>query len=85
MNSTQASGAEIERTTIAPVTRRPIPFLLLLYIIAWLDRLNVGLAAQMNQDLGFSASVYGLGAGIFFTGYARGTRGLIARCDSGAR
>jgi ACS family tartrate transporter-like MFS transporter len=53
------------------VTRRLIPFLLLLYIIAWLDRVNVGFAAlQMNQDLGFSPAVYGLGAGLFFIGYA---------------
>src|SRR5262245_59784337 len=62
---------DIERTTIAMVTWRLIPFLLLLYIIAWLDRVNVGFAAlQMNQDLQFSASVYGLGAGRFFIGYA---------------
>ena len=61
----------LERSTISAVTWRLIPFLLLLYIIAWLDRVNVGFAAlQMNQDLGFSASVYGLGAGIFFIGYA---------------
>ena len=68
----QPAGADdIERTTIATVTWRLIPFLLLLYIIAWLDRVNVGFAAlQMNQDLHFSASIYGLGAGIFFIGYA---------------
>lgn len=61
----------IEQTTIRKVTWRLIPFLLLLYFIAYLDRVNVGFAAlQMNQDLGFSASVYGLGAGVFFAGYA---------------
>lgn len=52
------------------VFRRLIPFLGLLYIIAFLDRVNVGFAAlSMNKDLGFSNTVYGLGAGIFFIGY----------------
>ena len=61
----------LESATIAKVTWRLIPFLLLLYIVAWLDRVNVGFAAlQMNQDLGFSAAVYGFGAGMFFIGYA---------------
>ena len=61
----------LEATTIAKVTWRLIPFLLLLYIVAWLDRVNVGFAAlQMNEDLGFSAAVYGFGAGVFFIGYA---------------
>jgi len=42
----------------------------LLYIVAYLDRVNVGFAAlQMNEDLGLSDAVYGLGAGIFFIGY----------------
>ena len=50
--------------------RRLIPFLFLLYIVAYLDRINVGFAAlQMNQALGFSARTYGLGAGIFFLSY----------------
>ncbi len=68
-NSTDAN--DVESATIAKVTWRLIPFLLLLYIIAWLDRVNVGFAAlQMNEDLGFSAAVYGFGAGVFFVGYA---------------
>src|SRR4029079_173097 len=42
----------------------------LLYIVSYLDRVNVGFAAlQMNQDLGLSASVFGLGSRIFFIGY----------------
>jgi MFS transporter, ACS family, tartrate transporter len=50
---------------------RLVPYLLLLYVIAWLDRVNISFAAlQMNADLGFSAAVYGLGAGIFFAAYA---------------
>lgn len=49
---------------------RIIPFLFLLYIVAYLDRVNVGFAAlDMNRDLGFTAEVYGLGSGIFFLSY----------------
>lgn len=66
-----ASRSTLERSALGKVTRRLIPFLLLLYIVAWLDRVNVGFAAlQMNRDLGFSAAVYGFGAGVFFAGYA---------------
>src|SRR5262249_52429194 len=52
------------------VARRLIPFLFVLYIANYLVRINPGYAAlQMKADLGFSDSVYGLGAGIFFIGY----------------
>jgi ACS family tartrate transporter-like MFS transporter len=52
------------------IWRRLIPYLFVLYIIAFLDRVNVGYAAlEMTKDLGFTAEVYGLGAGIFFIGY----------------
>jgi MFS family permease len=52
------------------VRRRLVPFLFLCYIFAYLDRINVGFAAlQMNAALGFSAAVYGFGAGIFFLSY----------------
>jgi len=55
----------------AKVTRRLIPFLMLLYIVAWFDRINVGFAAlQMNADLKFSPAVFGIGSGLFFIGYA---------------
>jgi len=65
------SVSELERATMARVTRRLLPFLLLLYIISWLDRVNVGFAKlQMNAEFGFSETVYSLGAGIFFIGYA---------------
>ncbi len=65
-----STDSELARTTIGKVTRRLLPFLLLLYIVSWLDRANVSFAAlQMNIDLGFSAAVYGFGAGIFFIGY----------------
>jgi ACS family tartrate transporter-like MFS transporter len=59
-----------QRQTLERVTRRLIPFLFVLYIVAYLDRINVGFAAlQMQADLGFSDAVYGFGAGIFFLGY----------------
>jgi MFS transporter, ACS family, tartrate transporter len=54
----------------AKARRRLIPFLFVLYIVAYLDRINVGFAAlQMNAALGFSSSTYGFGAGIFFLSY----------------
>ena len=54
----------------AKVRRRLVPFLFLLYIVAYLDRINIGFASlQMNEALGFSAAVYGFGAGIFFLSY----------------
>lgn len=57
-------------TAIRKATWRLIPFLCLAYTINFLDRVNVGFAAlHMNEDLGFSPSVYGFGAGIFFLGY----------------
>lgn len=52
------------------VAWRLVPFLMLCYVAAFLDRVNVGFAKlQMLDDLGFSETVYGLGAGIFFIGY----------------
>src|SRR4051794_1557780 len=53
------------------VTWRLLPFLMVLWILAWIDRVNIGFAKlQMLSDLKFSETVYGLGAGIFFIGYA---------------
>jgi hypothetical protein len=50
-----------------------LPFLLLAYLICIIDRLNVGFAAlSMNADLGFTSTVYGVGAGLFFFGYFLG-------------
>ncbi len=52
------------------IMRRIIPYLFLLYVIAFLDRVNIGYAAlEMTKDLGFTPEVYGFGAGIFFIGY----------------
>jgi ACS family tartrate transporter-like MFS transporter len=60
----------LERDTIRKVSARLLPVLFVLYIAAFLDRTNVGLAAlQMNAAVGMSAAAYGFGAGIFFIGY----------------
>jgi D-galactonate transporter len=60
----------IEKRTIAKVSRRLVPFLMLCYFVAYLDRVNVGFAAlTMNKALGISATAYGFGAGIFFFSY----------------
>jgi ACS family tartrate transporter-like MFS transporter len=59
-----------KQSAIAKAARRLLPFLCLCYMVNFLDRVNVGFAAlRMNEDLGFSPSVYGAGAGIFFAGY----------------
>jgi len=58
------------KATYIKIAWRLIPFLVFLFILAWLDRVNVGFAKlHMLQDLQFSEAVYGLGAGIFFIGY----------------
>ncbi len=55
---------------IRKAARRILPIVMLCYIAAFLDRVNIGFAAlTMNHDLGFSASAFGFGAGIFFLGY----------------
>lgn len=62
--------SELETTTLKKVSRRIIPYIFVLYIIAFLDRVNIGYAAlEMNKDLGLTASVMGLISGIFFIGY----------------
>src|SRR5947199_1984776 len=59
-----------EQALLSKLTRRLIPFMFLLYIVSYLDRINVGFAAlQLNQALKFDPSVFGFGAGIFFIGY----------------
>jgi ACS family tartrate transporter-like MFS transporter len=71
MTSVEPDGADaLVRRAVTRVRRRLIPFLFLLYIFAYLDRINVGFAAlQMNEALGFSAAAYGFASGIFFLGY----------------
>src|SRR5215831_2861026 len=59
-----------ETSTLAKVTKRLVPFLMVCYFIAYLDRVNVGFAAlTMNDDLGLSQTAFGFGAGIFFLAY----------------
>ena len=62
--------AEFEQATYRKVAWHVIPLLVVCYIVAYLDRVNVGFAKlQMAKDLHLSDTVYGLGAGIFFLGY----------------
>src|SRR6202790_4114303 len=65
-----SSSAEVERSARRRIARRLLPFLWFLYVIAFLDRVNVAYAAlEMSHDLAFSDRVFGLGAGMFFIGY----------------
>ena len=60
----------LEQRTIAKVTARLVPFLIVCFFVAYLDRVNVSFAAlTMNKDLGLSDSAFGFGAGIFFVAY----------------
>ncbi len=65
-----ATAMTLESRAYRKVTSRLLPFLVLCYVVAYLDRVNIGFARlQMLDDLGFSETVYGLGAGMFFIGY----------------
>ena len=67
---TTSSASEFEAAVYRKITWRIMPFLFLCYVLAYVDRVNVGFAKlQMQQALGMSDTVYGLGAGIFFIGY----------------
>ena len=67
---TSGQEPEVAQRARHRIARRLLPFLFLLYLIAFLDRMNIGAAAlQMPRDLGFSEGVIGMGAGIFFLGY----------------
>ena len=72
MNSDSREGFKesFESAVYRKVTLRLLPYLFLCYIVAYIDRVNVGFAKlQMQHDLGMTEAVYGLGAGIFFIGY----------------
>ncbi|MDE1149854.1 MAG: hypothetical protein PW843_25165 [Azospirillaceae bacterium] len=57
----------LELRVLRKTTLRIVPFIMFLYLIAFIDRVNIGFAAlTMNHDLGFSPGVFGLGAGIFW-------------------
>jgi MFS transporter, ACS family, tartrate transporter len=60
----------LEERAFRKATRRLIPFLFVIYVVAYLDRVNVSFAQlQLEDDLGFSDTIFGLGAGIFSLGY----------------
>ena len=66
-----AAESRLADAALAKARRKLIPFLFVLYLVAYLDRINVGFASlQMNRELGLSESVFGLGAGLFFLGYS---------------
>lgn len=69
-DSSSKVSVDFESRTYAKVTWRLLPFLCLCYFCAYLDRVNIGFAKlQMLDELKWSETVYGLGAGIFFLGY----------------
>jgi MFS transporter, ACS family, tartrate transporter len=62
--------SDLERATMRRVTLRLLPFLMVCYLISFIDRVNVGVAAlQMNKDVGLTASMFGFGSGLFFVTY----------------
>ena len=64
------SGEPSSESVVRKVSRRLIPFLFLLYVFAYLDRINIGFAAlSMNRDLGLTATMFGLANTIFYVGY----------------
>ncbi|UQR61953.1 MFS transporter [Bradyrhizobium sp. C-145] len=63
-------ASEIQTRVLRKITLRIVPFIMLLYFVAFIDRVNIGFASlTMNKDIGLSPAVYGFGAGIFFWGY----------------
>ncbi|MEK6346030.1 MAG: MFS transporter [Burkholderia sp.] len=65
-----SSISDIERRVIRKAALRIVPFLVMCYFFAYLDRANVGIASfQMNGDIGLTAQAFGFGSGIFFLGY----------------
>ena len=86
------SPERVGSLALLKATRRLLPFLFFLYVLAYLDRINVSFAQlQMEEELGFSDAVYGFGASVFFIGFTLfeipsnlmlrrvGARGWIAR------
>src|ERR1700734_3978430 len=68
-NTATPAFSLLEQRAIRKITWRLIPFLMLLYFVAFLDRINIGFAAlPMNKDVGLTSQMFGLGAGIFFLG-----------------
>ncbi|MDD5167930.1 MAG: MFS transporter, partial [Syntrophales bacterium] len=60
----------VEKRVLRRIAWRIVPFIMFLYFVAFIDRVNIGFASlTMNKDIGLSPAVYGFGAGIFFLGY----------------
>ena len=60
----------LARTAVNRAIRRLVPFIFICYVVAYIDRVNIGFAAtELQRDLGLSDAVFGLGAGLFFLGY----------------
>ena len=69
-NTATPAPSSLEQRAVRKITLRLIPFLMLLYCVAFLDRINVGFAAlTMNHELGLTPRMFSFGAGIFFAGY----------------
>src|SRR5262245_64461206 len=61
---------DLGRETTSRVIRRLVPFIFICYVVAYVDRVNIGFAAaHLQKDLGLSDTAYGIGAGLFFLGY----------------
>ena len=70
MTANTAAVSELERATMRRVAWRILPFLIVCYLIAIIDRGNIGMASlQMNDDLGLSARVFGFASSLFFFAY----------------
>jgi ACS family tartrate transporter-like MFS transporter len=71
MGGSQVTGAndELRQRVVSKVTRRIIPFIFSCYVIAYLDRVNLGMAEGMQTDLGLTDTQFGFGGGLFFLGY----------------
>ena len=70
MTFEDSGNTTLEKQVIRRITWRIVPFLTLLYLVAFLDRINVGFAAlTMNRDIGLTSQMFGFGAGVFFFGY----------------
>ncbi len=70
MQMASAAKDDIESIVVGKVTRRLFPFMIILTMVNFIDRVNIGFAAlTMNKDLGIDPAVFGLAAGIFFLGY----------------
>ena len=69
-NYTDINNAALEKETMRRVTLRILPFLMVCYLVAIIDRGNIGMAAlQMNEDLGLSATAFGFASSLYFVAY----------------